>query len=1439
MKGFILTFSLIVATFLNVFCQTSTIYSFEGALPSDTVNCMAMDAEGNILIGTAKGLVSYNGTSFNTSTTANGLAGNSINDISVAPNGTIYVATSNGVSVSNGNTWQNDITGGEIRKIAARSDGRFWYSTTHNSVIEYYAGNTTPVNDNYGFSNGVTGIYIDRSGNVWISCNGNLVELCANGKNKSFADIFNGKIVYKVYQRFNGDLIAATSTGIMSYDYNTWTAIDGIDGGVAAVCEDYAQNIIYGNLNGIYRYDGTSSTLLNNKFSTNVLMVSNADDKKIWANDAQNGIAVLDFDGKAETFHTNRTLIDHTTNFIWGDNAGNVCIAGNKGINMVSDFTWLSYKRNLQNLTINATCLHNDTLWIGTGSSLLRKAGRNVVVVAETNVNTIVEDANFVYVATNSGILEIRNGAIVDTIESASAVKDIVCQNGVFAIAGNSLYKIENDALVQMPLEVSLNDNSRFVKTASGNIFITLGNGIASFNPSGSPVAEPIEPGLPQNIVSSAACDENVYVLLSNGDIYEYSTTWNNITTGNYTDIASAGNGTLWAICNNGNVAKICIDCNKTFTITSQAETCDGSHDASLTVSASGAASYSIDNGQSWQSGGSFANISGGYKHILAKNSANKIIADSVFYVEYGNALQNQSLTYIQPDCFGETGSLSLSNLGASTFVWENSNTSATERTNLGAGSYAVTITSGTCTRILSTTIVAKEQIIPSATSDNLLCNGDNSGRIALNVSGGTSPYTYTWNNNAETAIIENLAAGEYSCSVSDKNSCTASMSSTITQPDLLSVQAEATDITCFGANNGSIAVSVSGGTQQYQYLWNDNTTTEDRTNLAPGNYSLTVSDANGCTASISDSIVQPEVLSISSTKTDINCFGANNGAITTTVSGGTEAYSYAWSNGATTSSITNLSASEYYLTVTDANLCIATLSTIISEPAELIASAQITPTSCPGADDAQLSASATGGTGTYAQYFWLNENHTPVWLQQQYSNVAAGTYYLVVKDSHNCTDTIEVVVEDGAAHHFAVAVTDATCNGADNGAISITPEGENISNFAFAWNNSISSSNSANSLAAGDYSVTITDANNCTTVIDTTITEPEMQLAGDLGDIMICEGSEFLFDVGSYASYQWSNGATTQSISISEEGTYSVTVTDNQNCRSYYVANISYRHPYTGDKLAMASVTETNSVVLRWNKTENQGTAQYRIYRDSGEGFSRIASVNFDAEAMYEDTTASTSEIYYKYKVTTVSNCGEESETDEFHRTIILAAICDPNNVCNLNWSPYMGITETFTYILAGDSPETLAVVDSVLFSTYNFIQMNQYENGTYYRIMIKMSHPLESNGIIYDRIYSNIVRCGGNDEPPIDPPVAIDVDKISGISAFPNPFGDEITIEFSTNEYENVSFEVVNTLGQIVIEGKDATSPISLGTELKTGMYFVRLRAGEEVHTIKISKQ
>ena len=458
----------------------------------------------------------------------------------------------------------------------------------------------------------------------------------------------------------------------------------------------------------------------------------------------------------------------------------------------------------------------------------------------------------------------------------------------------------------------------------------------------------------------------------------------------------------------------------------------------------------------------------------------------------------------------------------------------------------------------------------------------------------------------------------------------------------------------------------------------------------------------------------------------------------------------------------------------------------------------------------------------------------SPVSVQQVYSEVAPGEYLVVVKDSHNCTDTASVTVEDAVAHNYEITVNDVSCSGNNNGTISISVDGGNGAGYSFAWSGNVSTTNTATSLSAGIYSITVTDPNECTVFLSDTVLEPEMPFIGSLGDFAICEGQSATLNAGGYASYLWNTDAQTQTIIATEPGEYSVTVTSSNNCRSYATANVTIREPFTGDKLAIATVTETNSVKLYWKKTDGQGTALYRIYRDSGNGFERIASTSFNADAIYEDTTIDASVQYYKYKVTAQNNCGDECEIDEFHRTIRLEVTDDNNDICYLNWSPYQGVTETFFYVLAGDSPESLEIVDSTLFSTYNYIQMNEYEYGTYFRIMIKMSHPCEpGDGHSYDRIYSNIARGGGS-----DPITSVMVSSIANISAFPNPFDNEITISFDRNYDVSVSCEVVNSLGQIVFSRIVADDKIVLGSELNPGVYYARLCAGSEVKVVKIEK-
>ncbi|NDC07664.1 MAG: hypothetical protein EBZ86_10190 [Synechococcaceae bacterium WB9_2_069] len=186
-------------------------------------------------------------------------------------------------------------------------------------------------------------------------------------------------------------------------------------------------------------------------------------------------------------------------------------------------------------------------------------------------------------------------------------------------------------------------------------------------------------------------------------------------------------------------------------------------------------------------------------------------------------------------------------------------------------------------------------------------CPNGNNGAIDLTVAGGIAPYIFTWSNGASTEDLSSLTAGNYSVSVTDFNGCTANANVTITQPTLLTTSASSTNVTCNGLNNGTATVTAAGGTAPYTYLWNSGATTPSITNLAPGNYSVTVTDANGCSANANVTITQPILLTANASSTNLACNGINNGTATVTAAGGTASYNYLWNTGATTPSITNL----------------------------------------------------------------------------------------------------------------------------------------------------------------------------------------------------------------------------------------------------------------------------------------------------------------------------------------------------------------------------------------------------------------------------------------------------------------------------------------------------------------------------------------------------
>ncbi len=246
------------------------------------------------------------------------------------------------------------------------------------------------------------------------------------------------------------------------------------------------------------------------------------------------------------------------------------------------------------------------------------------------------------------------------------------------------------------------------------------------------------------------------------------------------------------------------------------------------------------------------------------------------------------------------------------------------------AGTYSVTaIDANGCETYETHVITEPEDLVVTGaiTSDyngfSVSCFGASNGSIVTNASGGVTPYAYAWSNGASTANLDDLPAGVYTLTLSDANACEEVISFTLTEPSLLSLDAQASPINCYGVWDGSIDLSVTGGVAPFVYAWSNTAITQDIINLGPGTYTVTVIDANGCMAEASAMITQPNQLEVEVVSiTNATCGVGNDGAIDVSVTGGTSPYSYTWSNGATTQDISSLAPGLYDLTVIDSNGC-------------------------------------------------------------------------------------------------------------------------------------------------------------------------------------------------------------------------------------------------------------------------------------------------------------------------------------------------------------------------------------------------------------------------------------------------------------------------------------------------------------------------------------
>jgi Zn-dependent metalloprotease len=427
----------------------------------------------------------------------------------------------------------------------------------------------------------------------------------------------------------------------------------------------------------------------------------------------------------------------------------------------------------------------------------------------------------------------------------------------------------------------------------------------------------------------------------------------------------------------------------------------------------------------------------------------------------------------------------------------------------------------------------------------NVSCNGLNDGVIAVTAT-GSSPFNYQWNNGVNASALNALTAGNYSLSVNDVYGCSSTASFSVSEPNLLSVVALPAPDTC-NLSVGNILLSTTGGTAPYGFNWSNGATTSSIQSLTAGAYSVTITDSHHCSA-IANAVVNNEgTISISTATTDVLCHGETTGVAAVSVNIGNAPYTFIWNNGQTTNTLNNIPAGTYTVSVTDALGCSAVSSVIINEPTPLSVSVAYEEPTCNGMNNGTANVIASGGTAAY-HYQW---NTTEV--TDTIKTLSAGTYQVTVTDGNGCTATASATLNEPTGLSMSVLNSNVSCFGGMNGGAFANVSGGSPP-YNYQWSNG-ASIETITALTAGNYSVTVTDNHNCSLVDVVTISEPdEIQFTTSSSNTLAGQNTGSISLTGvtggvSPYTYAWSNGGTQNNILNLSAGVYSVTVTDANGC--------------------------------------------------------------------------------------------------------------------------------------------------------------------------------------------------------------------------------------------------------------------------------------------------
>ena len=621
--------------------------------------------------------------------------------------------------------------------------------------------------------------------------------------------------------------------------------------------------------------------------------------------------------------------------------------------------------------------------------------------------------------------------------------------------------------------------------------------------------------------------------------------------------------------------------------------TCHDRPDGAIRAIVSGGSpGYRYDFGSGYQAAASATGLTAGQTYVVGVRDQRGCGRDTTVTVPAPPPLELE-VRVSDVACHGQpTGAAGVVVRGARgevTVTWPGLNVENDSVGGLAAGSYAVYATDGRGCRVEGTAVVAEpEPLSASAAVDSLSCAGGADGRVRVDVSGGTAPYTYRLGDRASRSTNEfaDLPAGVYEVAVTDALGCETRLVARVAGPAPLSASHRIVPVRCAGGVNGQIALTITGGRRPYTYAWDDGATTRDRVGVRAGDYRVVVTDASGCTLPYEVTVGSPAAIDFRAEANDVSCYGYNDGSIAVAPVGGRPPYTYQWDGpggyaffGARPG---QLAAGAYRLRLADQNGCPRDTTFVIEQPAQIALATTTVDTICHAAANGSAVVVVTGGTAPF-DYAWDNGERGDTARA-----LTAGVAVVTVTDANACVFTDSTEVHALEALTLALTQVGVDCYRDSNGVASVATAAYGtrlrpLAGLTFRWRGYPDSARATMTARGGSEELVVEaeDERGCLAVDSVVIAEPPPRLAAVrlLSDVT-CHGradgvAEVVASGGTGAlAYAWlSDGSTDARNDALPAGTSAVRTVDENGCAD--TTAVSVRQP---DRLlARVDVTEVD----------------------------------------------------------------------------------------------------------------------------------------------------------------------------------------------------------------------------------------------------------------------